>query len=52
MCYVVALFVTKFGTLRQLAAVIKIILQVQPHKFPELFLLFLMLSLIFMNMQI
>ena len=43
---------TNFGILEKLAADIWVMLYVHPFKFSNIFLLFLMFSLIFMNMQI
>ena len=45
-------FGTNFGNLELLAADIWIMLYVHPFKFSNILLLFLMFSLIFMNMQI
>ena len=45
-------FGTNFGSLEQLAADIWVMLYVHPFKVSNIFLLFLMFSSIFMNMQI
>ena len=46
------LFGTNFGSLEELAAYIWVMLYVHPFKFSNIFLLFVMFSLIFMNMKI